>query len=223
MDLNLTILLKNSLFKDIDEKFLMTYLEDSKCSLHHYSKNALIHQEGDPCTSIGFVLFGHLSLQQMDANGKAFTLQEFSPTDCFGAALYSKESPRYPFHLTALTDSQVFYLPFECVHKLLEKSQLFSMNFIHFLSSQIFNFNQKLEILHYKDVRSRLMLYLSKEYNRHQQTHFELSQSKILMADFMGIARGSVSRELKHMVDDGLISISGKKITLLRPELFKVL
>ncbi len=199
---------------------LIDILHLDNCIIGNYKKGTLIVQEGDSCTSIGFVLTGHLSIQQMSLKGELLTVKMFEANDAFGAALYSSLNPKYPFTLMTLKDSQVLYIPFEQIRRMLISSQIFNDNFIDFLSSRVMNFKEKLQMMQYKDVRSRLMLYLSNEYKNNGSTSFKLQHSKSAIADIIGVARPSVSRELKNMADDHIIHTSGQMITLLKPELF---
>jgi len=220
MFLDVKLLLNNPLFKDMDSSLLLKLIDFDHCIIGNYKKESLIVQEGDPCSSIGFVLSGVLAIQQFTPTGEVLTIKMFDTNDAFGTALYSSKAPQYPFTLMTMKDSKVLYMPFEQVRKLLKNSPLFNDNFIDFLSSRVLNFKEKIQMLQYKDVRSRLMLYLSKEYKNSGLTTFKLQHSRSLIADIIGVARPSVSRELTNMANDYLIQVSGQKITLLKPELF---
>jgi CRP-like cAMP-binding protein len=91
---------------------------------------------------------------------------------------------------------------------------------MHTLSNQIIVFKQKIEILHQKDVRSRLILYLSLLYEKKCTPFFYLPHRKTEIASLIGVARPSVSREFSNMETDGLIKLEGTYITLLHPSLF---
>ena len=220
MLLDVNLLLNNPLFKDMDLNTLFDLIDFDHCILGNYKKGTLIVQEGDPCSSIGFVLSGVLAIQQLTLTGYLLNVKMFNTNDTFGAALYSTKEPKYPFTLMTMKNSKVLYMPFEQVRSLLNKNPIFNDNFISFLSSRVLNFKEKQQILQYKDVRSRLMIYLSNEYKINGLQTFKLQHSKSTLADIIGVARPSVSRELKKMADDHLIKISGQTITLLKLELF---
>ena len=118
------------------------------------------------------------------------------------------------------TSCQILYIPFYEIRQLLKFSPVFNENYIAFLSSRVMNFKEKLKMLQYKDVRSRIIYYLSKEFKKANSTDIVLQHSKIEIANILGIARPSLSRELKHMYDENILQVNGNKITLLKPELF---
>lgn len=220
MLLDVNLLLNNPLFKDLDLNTLLELIDFDHCIIGNYKKGTLIVQEGEPCSSIGFVLSGVLAIQQLTPTGELLTVKMFNANDAFGTALYSSKEPKYPFTLMTMKNSKVLYLPFEQVRSLLKANPIFNDNFITFLSTRVMSFKEKLQMLQYKDVRSRLMLYLSNEFKISGLQTFKLQHSKSAIADIIGVARPSVSRELKNMADDHLIHTSGQMITLLKPELF---
>lgn len=220
MILDVKTLLNNPLFENLDLQTLIETIDLDHCILGNYKKGALIVQEGDPCNSVGFVLTGGLAIQQFTSTGEVLTINIFNAHDAFGTALYSKPHAKYPFTLISLKDSQVLFLPFDQIQKLLRSSQQFNDNFITFLSGRVLNFKSKLQMMQHKDVRSRLIYYLSTEYKSCGQTTFRLPHSKIAISEIIGVARPSVPRELRNMATDQIIEISGRTITLLKPELF---
>ena len=50
-----------------------------------------------------------------------------------------------------------------------------------------------------------------------------MDRSQQEMADYFGVSRPSLARELAHMQDEGLISVDRKHITILNPEKLKKL
>jgi CRP-like cAMP-binding protein len=217
---NIKYLLNNPLFKNISSDLLMSLLDLDQCVLGEYKKGSLVVHEGEACTSIGFIISGTLASQQLTPTGEVLTLKLFQSNDAFGAALYSTKKATYPLTLMALKNSQVLYIPFDQICNILERNQEFNKNFIEFLSSRVMIFKEKVQMLQYKNVRSRLMLYLSNEYNTSRTTTFRLSHTKVAIAEMIGVARPSVSRELKNMEKDQLIKLNGQTITLLKPEIF---
>lgn len=220
MFLDIKLLQNHSMFKNLELDMILELIDFDLCILGNYKKGTLIVQEGDPCTSIGFVLTGVLAFHQLTPAGESLTIRMFEANDAFGPALYSSLNPKYPFTLITIKDSRVLYIPFDQIRRLLKNNSTFNDNFITFLSSRVLNFKEKLQMLQYKDVRSRLMLYLSNEYQINGLTTFKLQHSKSAIADIIGVARPSVSRELKNMSTDNILITSGQMITILKPELF---
>lgn len=220
MDTYIEKMVKNKLFRNLTEQDFKILLEPGTCIMGQYMKNAIITQENDPCRSIGFILEGKLSVQQLSHSGEMIKIQTFRQGNCFGLALLYSSRSVYPYTLIASAGTSILYIPFSQVEALLETSFVFNKNYIAFLSDRVHMFQKKIRILSQKEVRSRLILYLSGESGKCGNLSFKLPHSKTEIADLIGVARPSVSRELRHMQEDGLMGLDKDIITIKKPEAF---
>ncbi|MFH5836301.1 Crp/Fnr family transcriptional regulator [Proteiniclasticum sp. C24MP] len=220
MEINMTNLMKNSMFNNMSEEEIRTILDLSSCTQETYEKDSLVIEENEDCDTIGFVLEGILTIQQYGLSGDALTINVFRHGDCFGAPLLFTSKAKYPFTLVTSTKSTVLFIPFAQMRTMLEKSQTFNTNYLTFLSNHIFILKNKIKILAHNDVRSRLMIYLSREIETAGSTTFRMRHKKIQISEIIKVARPSVSRELSNMERDGLIRIEGNEIEILAPEEF---
>lgn len=183
-------------------------------------KNTLVIEENEDCDTIGFVLEGTLTIQQYGLSGDALTINVFRHGDCFGAPLLFTSKAKYPFTLVTSTKSTVLFIPFVQMRTMLEKSRTFNTNYLTFLSNHIFILKNKIKILAHNDVRSRLMIYFSKEMEIANEKTFRMRHKKTEIGEIIKVARPSVSRELSNMERDGLLRIKGSEVTILAPEDF---
>ena len=213
-------LMKNSMFQNMSEEEIRSILDLDTCLQENYEKDTLVIEENEDCDTIGFVLEGTLTIQQYGLSGDALTINVFRHGDCFGAPLLFTSKAKYPFTLVTSTKSTVLFIPFVQMRNMLEKSRTFNTNYLTFLSNHIFILKNKIKILAHNDVRSRLMIYLSKEIETAGTTAFRMRHKKIQISEIIKVARPSVSRELSNMERDGLIRIDGNQIEILAPEDF---
>lgn len=206
---------KIALFKDVDIKAIRDLMDKNNCHIKDYNKGSPLAHEGETCHGIGLILQGKLYMEKYTDTGEVLTIRSFHKYDVFGIALYGKKFPRYPFTIKAEDHSKVLFIPFQEVKMLLESNSNFNENFILLLCQQVHLFKEKLELLQHKDVRSRLVKYLNRESKFHKSNAFSLRHSKVDISHQIGVARPSVSREFKHMVEDEIIKLSGQKIKLL--------
>jgi len=220
MDINMENLRKNSLFQNMSEKEISNILDLSSCVQKTYEKDTIVIEEKEDCDTIGFVLEGNLTIQQYGLDGDALTINVFRHGDCFGAPLLFTSQAKYPFTLVTSSKSTVLFIPFDQMRSMLEKSKTFNINYLTFLSNHIFVLKNKIKILAHYDVRSRLMIYLSREIEIAGNTTFKIRHKKTEISEIIKVARPSVSRELSNMERDGLIRIEAGRITILAPEEF---
>ena len=90
------------------------------------------------------------------------------------------------------------------------------MQYIQSLSLNSQGMNRKITMLTQKTLRDNLL-----DYFRHQaiiqgSSYIKLPISKKELADYLGVQRPSLFRELKKMKDEGLIDVSNRIIRLLK-------
>lgn len=223
MNFDMSFLLENQLFKNVAPKTLHTFLKADSCRVVNYKKNETIICEGAPCHSIGIVLSGRTIATQVTPSGESLVVQLFEANDVFALALMNEKYAIYPFSILADKNSEVLFINFSCIEALLATDIQFNHNVIQYLSTRMQGLKSKLQTLQHKDVRSRLMTYLSDCMNQTGRVTFELPHSKTLIAEILGVARPSISRELHHMVSDGLVNLhDNNQIEILQPSLFLI-
>ena len=208
------------MFQNMSEEEIRSILDLGTCVQETYEKDTLVIEENEDCDTIGFVLEGTLTIQQYGLSGDALTINVFRHGDCFGAPLLFTSKAKYPFTLVTSTKSTVLFIPFVQMRTMLEKSRTFNTNYLTFLSNHIFILKNKIKILAHNDVRSRLMIYFSKEMEIVNEKTFRMRHKKTEIGEIIKVARPSVSRELSNMERDGLLRIKGSEVTILAPEDF---
>lgn len=212
---SLNCLQNTSLFAELEHSELSMYIHPEDYKECTFPADTLIAHQGEHCHQLAYIIDGDLIAQQLATDGKQLTVNQFSSNDFFAAAILSADTPCYPFNISTTSSTRILYIDYSAIENLLNHSITFSANYRHFLSEKIMMFKDKVELLQYRDVRSRLLTYLQNESLYHQSPTFRLRHTKTAIADMIGVARPSVSRELKHMIDDGLVRVEGKWVELL--------
>lgn len=207
-------LLSTPLFAHIEPSEFNRYIHPDDYVEHTYAAHTLIAHEGDACHHLAYIAEGSLIAHQLASDGKQLTVNTFGSHDFFAAALLPIPDASYPFNISTVTASRVFYIHYKAIETFLDHNPTFSSNYRHLLSEKIMMFKEKVELLQHRDVRSRLLTYLHDESLYHNSSTFKLRHTKVAIAESIGVARPSVSRELKHMEDDGLLRMNGKWIEL---------
>ena len=66
-------------------------------------------------------------------------------------------------------------------------------------------FNKKIEITSKRTTRDKLMTYLLSQAKIHGSSSFEIPFDRQELADYLGVERSAMSKEISKMKDDGLI------------------
>lgn len=75
--------------------------------------------------------------------------------------------------------------------------------------------NEKIRILEKKTIRERLLEYFELQYKYTMQRTITLPFNLKDLADYLAINRSAMFRELRNLKDERIISVNGRRITLL--------
>ncbi len=75
--------------------------------------------------------------------------------------------------------------------------------------------NEKIRILEKKTIRERLLEYFELQYKYTRQRTITLPFNLKDLADYLAINRSAMFRELRNLKDERIISVNGRRITLL--------
>lgn len=210
-------LLETSLFKGCSEEIIGSILRESNITTIKYKKDSIIVQEYEECKHISIITKGSLYINQLTEGGDTLRIRLYKEGDSFGCALFSGNKKNYPFSLISYEDSKITHIPFDTIEKLLEEDKIFMMNFIETLSQNILSLKDKIKILSVKSVRDKLLYYFSKN---EKNGMVNLNHTKTEISKILGVARGSISRELKNMEEDNIIKFIDKNNIKLLNEKF---
>ncbi len=74
--------------------------------------------------------------------------------------------------------------------------------------------NERIQILTKKTIRNRLLEYFSMAKTKSGSNNIYLPFSFMALADYLGVDRSAMSRELGYLKEEGFIEIKGKRIKL---------
>lgn len=196
-------------FKDVDK----TLLQSVEMTRSKYAKGMTIYTQGTVCNSMDIVFSGSLVAYALSPNGSESRVFTFEKNSVIGANLLFGNANRYPLNIYATTDCELLHIKSEAISELLHDYQ-FTMNFIKSLSLNSQGMNQKIAMYTQKTLRENLMDYLTALSAQQQSNTIRLPMSKKQLADYFGVQRPSLFRELKRMQNEGLVVISNKEIQL---------
>lgn len=179
-----------------------------------YTKGITVHAQGDPCKSMDIVLSGSLVAYALSQNGSENVIFEFLKNSIIGANLLFGNANHYPMNIYCTEDSELLHINKSDVELLLQDYQ-FTINFVKSISLNSQGMNKKITIYTQKSLRENLLDYFSALAAEQNSKAITLSVSKKQLADYFGVQRPSLFRELKQMKDEGLIKIDNRQIEIL--------
>lgn len=207
------ILKKTPLISEVGD--IDGYISNRGICFQRYNKGVTVYNHFERCISLDVVLSGKLIAYSLAENGSATTVFEFGPGSILGANLLFAEVNRYPLNIYCLSDCVLAHINKAVVKEFLHNHG-FVMEYIKSLSRNSQGLNQKIAMYSQKTLRDNIMDYLKVQSEIQNSNIIFLQSSKKELADYFGVQRPSLFRELKRMKDDGIIEIKNRTITILR-------
>ena len=197
------------LFSDIEQQEIDKMLRCSKATEKELSAGEYIFRQGETPQMIFLLQTGEVALVKDFASGKRNLLYSVESGDVFGEAFLFSQINRYWYDAVAMKRSKVLGIPWKFFYGFCENAcghhRMITRNMLDILAARNFSMTKKLHILNSASLKEKLAIYLLE--NADEQGRVELSMNRENLADFLGVARPSLSRELMNMQKTGLIEV----------------
>ena len=165
---------------------------------------------------IGIVAEGAIKIIQNNYNGEKILVEQLGKDGIFGTLFYPISSDDYD--IITMEDSKIIIIDFDNIinnsfyhysyyHK-------FISNLLNITSEKMKEKNERIQMLTQKTIRNKLLEYFKLKTENRITKNIYLPFTFTELANYLGIDRAAMHRELKHLQEEGLIEIKNKKITL---------
>ena len=207
---------KLSIFKNISKEDINKMLKCFEAKTKNIKKGDIILNYIGNYGLIGIIEEGEASLFRYDDRGNKTLIEKLSEDSIFGERFYNFNTDEMVVEATK--DTEVIFLNYShlinncknncpCHEKLIQ-------NLIEILTNKIIISNEKAEILTKKTIRDKLLTYFQINSKRAMSKTFMIPYTYTDLADYLGIDRAAMQRELKNLKEDGLIKTKNRRITI---------
>lgn len=205
------------LFQNISPKNQEKLLYTLEAHTFTFKKNMQILSTIIDENIIGFVIDGYLQIIRTDYNGNTSIIEELPENSTFGTMLSSLNNSEYD--IITKEESKIIIMDYNRIIN--EENNRFSYyhqfikNLLEISASKIGEKNERIEILTKKTIRDKLLEYFKITSQKNGSKIIYLTINYSDLAEILAVDRSAMSRELKHLKEEGFIKIEKKKITLL--------
>ncbi|MDO5301545.1 MAG: Crp/Fnr family transcriptional regulator [Tissierellia bacterium] len=205
------------LFMEISPEDLKAYFQREGVEERKLSPGTVLFEQGAPTKDMVFVLLkGSVQVERLTPMGRRTIVNRFTrPGTVFGEVYLYLNHRSYDYRCITVKGAQILAIPKEAMNP--AKGPVgtkLCYNMLHILSNKAYFLNERLQIQSADSLRKKIALYLLKLAKEQDSHQVSLSLTREELADFLAVARPSLSRELSKMRDDGLLEMRGKQFTL---------
>lgn len=214
----LSVIGSSRLFCGVSEDEIIAMLACLKAEKKDFAKDAFLLHAGDTAESVGLVLSGNVLVMQEDIWGNRNIISKAGPGQTFAAAFACAPDSALNVSVMAETPVTAMFLnvkrilnvcPAACAHH----SRIIR-NLLGELAEKNLHLSEKLTHMGQRTTRAKLMSYLSAEAQRIGAYEFDIPFSRQQLADYLGVERSGLSRELSEMRREGLLCFHKNHFTL---------
>jgi CRP-like cAMP-binding protein len=189
-----------------------------------YKKNAIIYSDGEEPTKLLGVLNGFVKINKEGVGVRSQIVRIIKPNELFGyRAMFAGE--KYITTAYAVEATTIFAIPKEVITKLLSENAKLAFEFIRFLSIDLGISDSRGIVLTQKHLRGRLaetILHLKENYGTLEDGNtLVINLSREDLASLSNMTTSNAIRTLSQFSNDGLVSVTGRSITILDLELLR--
>ncbi len=215
----------SKLFRSITEEELERILKCSKSRIKKYPEGSYIFEQGGEPSKLFLLLEGQVQICKDFTSGKRDVLYMVEEGNVFGEIFLFGDRTHYWYDAVAAADVSALEMPWDffyhfCSNACDHHKQL-TQNMLEILSENNLKITRKLHIVSTSSLRERIAIWLIDSLG--DKDSVELQMNREQLADFLGVARPSLSRELMKMQRDGLIKVEKKSIRVCDREAVEML
>lgn len=215
----LGVLKKCILFGGIDDENIIAMLTCLNARVIEADKGEFIFNEGDAAEYVGILLTGEAQIIRDDFFGNRSIMTEVMPGELFGESFACADVKELPVSVVASENSEIMLIDCRRIITTCESSCVFHNMIIHnllrVLAAKNLAFNKKMEIISKRTTRDKLMTYLMSQAKANGSSSFTIPFDRQELADYLGVERSAMSKEISRMKADGLIECDRSRFKIL--------
>lgn len=183
-------------------------------------KGEVIFKEGDEVKGVFFVNSGNVKVHiKWDAYKELIV--RFAKTGSIVGHRGIGSNTGYHVSATALENSVICFVDIDFFEATLKVNTEFTNNLLHFFASELRDSERKMRNLAHMSVKGRVsesLLLLQKQFGVTHDGFINIDLSRQDLASFSGATYETVFRVINELVNEKLVSLSGKSIAIINQE-----
>ncbi len=212
--MNLSVLTKIPLFRSVPEAELERLFAELKITETAFRKGDILAMQDELVNRLIILLSGSVKAEMTDPSGRIVKVEDIeAPSPLAILFLFGAEN-RFPVQATAREDVTTAIIPRPSVLRMLSMNETILKNYLDISADFATRLSRKLHFMSFHTIRQKLAVYLL-DLSRKQGTDtVTLDRPKSALAEYFGVARPSLERELTRMRQEGLIDAGKGEITI---------
>ena len=210
--MDFTILAQTPLFQGIPAEELEKIFAVLNISKSCFRKGEMLAMQDELVNRLIILTRGSVKAEMTDPSGKLIKVEDIEAPNPLAILFLF----RFPVQATAREMVEAVIIPKQCVLQLLAANELILKNYLDISADFAARLSRKLHFMSFRTIRQKIAMYLIEQSRKQESDTVELIKTKASLAEYFGVSRPSLERELTNMQQEGLIAAERRRITILR-------
>jgi len=203
------------LFRSVSEAEIERILSAIQVTETRFVKGEILAMQDEPCNRLIILLSGSVQAEMSDPSGKVVKVEDIEAPNPLAILFLFGDQNRFPVQATAREDIRALVISKESVLKMLRMNETLLKNYLDISANFASRLSRKLHFMSFRTIRQKLAMYLLELSKQQGEKMVQLDRPKTSLAEYFGVSRPSLERELTHMQDDGLIQSERKHVIII--------
>ena len=203
------VLQRQELFHGVSRQEIPPLLHCLEAAEKSYQKGEFISCTEDTIRWIGIILKGSVRMVKTDWWGNNTILASMNQDEIFGESFACGSRKQSFVSFQAAEETKVLFLQFDKVlhtcSKVCTFHQKLTENMVSVIAHKNLCLMEKIEITSKKTLREKVYTYLCNQAQIEESAYITIPMGRMELAEYLGVDRSALSRELKNMKEQGII------------------
>ncbi|MFV0538532.1 MAG: Crp/Fnr family transcriptional regulator [Dysgonomonas sp.] len=213
--MDLSVLNQIPLFRAVPSDELEKILSELKISESRLKKGEILAHQDEPCNRLIILLSGSVKGEMTDPSGKVVKVEDIYAPSPLAILFLFGQNNRFPVQATAREDVTALVIPRQSILRMLSMHETILKNYLDISADFAWRLSQKLHFMSFRTIRQKLAMYILNLSKVSENNTVTLDRSKSALAEYFGVSRQSLERELTNMQADELIINNKKEIQII--------
>lgn len=211
------------LFTEIDRAEQKAFLNRLVSNRKIVGKGETVARQGDEIKHLYLLVKGTVRTEMITQEGNLLEIEFIDAVRPLAPAFMFAQNNRFPVDVITIEECHFLLIPKDVWLNEMMRNEILLSNFLRLNSNMSVFLSQKLQMISIKSIKGKLSLFIL-EHTTEEKNSFILKRNRTQLAEYFGVQRPSLARSISELVEQGVIAIDKRQITVLkRDELRKVL
>ncbi|MDR1203646.1 MAG: Crp/Fnr family transcriptional regulator [Tannerellaceae bacterium] len=212
--MDISIISEIQLFQAVSPEEINYILSSIAIKKTCFRKGEILAMQDEPCNRLIILLSGSVKAEMSDPSGKIVKVEDIQAPNPLAILFLFGEDNCFPVQVTACEEVEALVIPKQSVLKILQMNETLLRNYLDISANFASRLSKKLHFISFRTIRQKLSMHLLNLSKAQLSDTVTLDKPKSALADYFGVSRPSLERELTKMQEDGLILSERRIITL---------